>query len=406
MHGTTRTGRPGTGTTTGAGPTGASGARAAAPAGQVGPAADEGHGGRGLVVDDVRVVYGGGAGAHPAVDGVSLEVEGGVLALLGPSGCGKSSLLRAVAGLEPLAGGDVRWDGRSVVPVPVHRRGFGLLFQDGQLFPHRDVAGNVAYGLPRRGPGALDARARTARVAELLELVGLPGTGPRAVATLSGGERQRVALARALAPRPRLLLLDEPLSALDRALRERLAEDLRTVLGATGTTAVLVTHDQDEAAAVGDRVAVMRAGRLVQVDTPDRLWRAPADAATALFLGFEAVVAPHDPAAPALRAAAGGALDGPAGGTAPSPAPSSSPSLALAPGALVVAGPGERAALHGRVERVRGRRGRTEAVVVVAGLGPLTVRVPGAADAAASPGRDVGLHVDPAGVAVVGGGTV
>ncbi|MCL2464811.1 MAG: ATP-binding cassette domain-containing protein, partial [Micrococcales bacterium] len=195
-----------------------------------------------------------------AVDGVSLDVAPGeIVALLGPSGSGKSSLLRAIAGLEPLAGGDVTWDGASVVTVPVHQRGFGLLFQDGQLFPHRDVAGNVGYGLrgarsARAGSRSLgvgrDGRApepSAARVAELLELVGLPGQQRRDPATLSGGERQRVALARALAPRPRLLLLDEPLSALDRALRERLAADGRAAVVAAGTPAVLVTHDQDEA---------------------------------------------------------------------------------------------------------------------------------------------------------------
>nr|WP_247602120.1 ABC transporter ATP-binding protein [Cellulomonas denverensis] len=215
-----------------------------------------------------------------AVDGVDLELApGGVLALLGPSGCGKSSLLRAVAGLEPVAAGSIAWRGEDLAGVPTHRRGFGLVFQDGQLFGHRTVAGNVAYGL--RGAG--DSRAR---VAELLELVGLPGYGDRPVGTLSGGERQRVALARSLAPRPRLLLLDEPLSALDRDLRERLADDLRAVLVATGTTALFVTHDQDEAATVADRVAVMSAGRLVQSGSPEQLWAAPADAAVARFLGY------------------------------------------------------------------------------------------------------------------------
>lgn len=215
-----------------------------------------------------------------AVDGVDLELEvGRVLALLGPSGCGKSSLLRAVAGLEPTAGGTVAWRDRDLAGVPTHRRGFGLVFQDGQLFGHRTVAGNVGYGLPR------DAD-RARRVAELLELVGLPGYQDRPVGTLSGGERQRVALARSLAPRPRLLLLDEPLSALDRALRERLADDLRDVLVATGTTALFVTHDQDEAATVADDVAVMSAGRLVQTGSPAQLWSRPADAAVARFLGY------------------------------------------------------------------------------------------------------------------------
>ncbi|WP_125777915.1 ABC transporter ATP-binding protein [Antribacter gilvus] len=223
-----------------------------------------------------------------AVDGVSLHVAPGeIVALLGPSGCGKSSLLRAVAGLEPLAAGEVRFDGQDLAGVPVHRRRFGLMFQDGQLFPHRDVTRNVAYGLEASGTAGSE---RGARVAELLDAVGLAGYGSRAVTTLSGGERQRVALARALAPRPRLLLLDEPLSALDRGLRERLASELREVLTATGTTAVFVTHDHDEAFVVADRVAVMDRGRLLQVAPPEELWRAPASRRVAEFLGFQAFV--------------------------------------------------------------------------------------------------------------------
>ncbi len=251
----------------------------------------------GLAVRDVVVRYGGrgagGARRDPgttAVAGVTLDVAPGeVLALLGPSGCGKSSLLRAVAGLEPVAAGSVAWDGRDLTGVPVHRRGFGLMFQEGQLFPHRDVAGNVAYGI-----AGLPRAARAARGAELLDVVGLAGYERRAVATLSGGERQRVALARSLAPRPRLLLLDEPLSALDRGLRERLALDLREALRATGTTAVFVTHDHDEAFTVADRVAVMDVGRLLQVAPPEDLWRAPASRRVAEFLGYQAFV-PHKP---------------------------------------------------------------------------------------------------------------
>lgn len=230
--------------------------------------------------------------ATTAVDGVDLDVaRGEVVAILGPSGCGKSSLLRAVAGLEPVASGRVLWDGADVAGVPVHRRGFGLMFQDGQLFAHRDVAGNVEYGLRMQ---RVPRDQRRTRVAELLEVVGLPGSGRRSVATMSGGERQRVALARALAPQPGLLLLDEPLSALDRALRERLAADLRAALVETGTTALFVTHDHDEAFTVADRVAVMSRGRLLQVDAPARLWAAPADLEVASFLGYQAFVPDGD----------------------------------------------------------------------------------------------------------------
>lgn len=206
------------------------------------------------------------AGVRPearpaAVDGVSFAVaRGEVVALTGPSGSGKSTLLRAIAGLEPLAAGSVSWAGADLAGVPPHRRGFGLMFQDGQLFAQMTVAKNVAYGLAASRVPQVE---REARVAELLELVGLPDSGARAVTTLSGGERQRVALARSLAPQPRLLLLDEPLSALDRALRERLAGDLARVLRATSTTAILVTHDEAEAAAIADRVVSLRAGSLV-----------------------------------------------------------------------------------------------------------------------------------------------
>jgi len=224
----------------------------------------------------------------PAVAHVDLDLPvGEVLAVLGPSGCGKSTLLRAVAGLEPLASGSVSYDGRDLARVPTHRRGFALMFQDGQLFPHQSVAGNVGYALRlRRVPAARVA----ARVGELLDLVGLPGFGDRAPATLSGGERQRVALARSLAGEPRLLLLDEPLSALDRAMRERLAHDLRDILVNAGTTALFVTHDQEEAFAVADRMALMRAGRVVQQGSVDDVWRAPVDAEAARFLGYATVL--------------------------------------------------------------------------------------------------------------------
>lgn len=239
---------------------------------------------RGLSVENLTVIY--EPGAAPAVDAVSLQVEPGrIVALLGASGSGKSSLLRAVAGLVRPASGTVRWDGQDVTGVPVHRRGFGLMFQDGQLFPHRSVAGNVGYALNRLPRGL-----RRQRVSELLDLVGLAGLEDRSVSEISGGQAQRVALARSLAAEPRLLLLDEPLSSLDKALRSRLASDIRGMVTATGTTTVHVTHDQDEAFAVADLVGVMNEGRLVQLDTPDRLWRHPADAAVVELLGQGPVV--------------------------------------------------------------------------------------------------------------------
>lgn len=194
-----------------------------------------------------------------AVDAVDVTVAPGeILALLGASGCGKSSLLRAVVGLEPAAAGHVYWNGQDVTKVPVHERGFGLMFQDGQLFTHRNVGGNIAYGLH----GKLPRAQWPARVAQLLELVGLAGYEKRAVNTLSGGQAQRVALARALAPRPKLLLLDEPLSALDRELREQLSLQLRQIIHQAGAAAMYVTHDKDEAHTVADRVGRMANGVL------------------------------------------------------------------------------------------------------------------------------------------------
>jgi thiamine transport system ATP-binding protein len=215
----------------------------------------------GLVVRNARVSWPDGI----ALDDVSLAVTPGErLAIVGPSGSGKSTLLRAIAGLEPLESGSVEWDDVDLVRVPVHRRGFALMFQDGQLFPHRDVAWNVGYSPRVRGRSP-------DRVGELLALVGLPGFEKRRVGTLSGGEQQRVALARSLAAEPRLLLLDEPLSALDRELRERLGADLREIVAATGTTTILVTHDQTEAFAIGERVAVMIDGRIVAAGTREEL---------------------------------------------------------------------------------------------------------------------------------------
>ncbi|MEW6872527.1 ABC transporter ATP-binding protein [Trueperella pyogenes] len=208
-----------------------------------------------------------------AVADVSFEVPTGtIVALLGESGSGKSSLLRAVAGLER-ATGRVVLDGRDVSDVPVHERGIGMVFQSGQLFPHRSVARNIAYGLEvQKTPKA----ERAARVAELLELVGLPGYENRPISTLSGGQAQRVALARTLAPNPQLVLLDEPLSALDRILRTRLSSDLRQILTAVGATAIYVTHDSDEALNIADLIGVMHDGRLIQLGTAAELQANPA----------------------------------------------------------------------------------------------------------------------------------
>lgn len=236
----------------------------------------------GLDVRDARIAY----GKVTAVDGVSLQVPpGSVVGLLGPSGSGKSTLLRGIAGLEPLVGGSVSWDEEDLVGVKVFKRNFGMVFQDAQLFPTMSVGRNIAYGL-----GKLGRAEQRARVEEMLDLVGLPGYADRRPTELSGGQAQRVALARSLAPSPRALLLDEPLSALDTGLRRRLAEDLSRILRETHTTAVYVTHDHQEAYTIADRVAILAEGRLLQLDDPEALRTAPASREVAAFLGARAFI--------------------------------------------------------------------------------------------------------------------
>jgi thiamine transport system ATP-binding protein len=226
--------------------------------------------------------------ATTALDGVDLDVaDGTVLGVLGPSGCGKSTLLRAIAGLQPADAGTVAWDGVPIDGTPVHRREFGLMFQDYALFPHLDVAGNVAFGLRMHGHDGASVRDQ---VVAALEMVGLAGYDDRAVATLSGGEQQRVALARSLAPAPRLLMLDEPLGALDRTLRDRLMVEFHDLFARHGITAIYVTHDQEEAFAVADRIVVLREGRVVGAGSPEELWQDPGNEFVARFLGFTNIV--------------------------------------------------------------------------------------------------------------------
>ena len=228
-------------------------------------------------------------GEEDVLRGVDLDVrDGSTLALLGPSGSGKSTLLRIIAGLEQPDSGVVHIAGEDVTGWPVHRRDVGFVFQDQALFPHLDVAGNVGFGLRMAGAGRAERRRA---VAESLELVGLAGHEDRDPATLSGGEAQRVALARALAPRPRVLLLDEPLAALDQLLRERLLIELRRLFDALGVTVVAVTHDPTEAGTLGQRVAVLLDGRIAQVGDPGEVFSRPASAAVAGLVGQRNVVA-------------------------------------------------------------------------------------------------------------------
>jgi len=234
-----------------------------------------------LSVDHLHVILGG----HPVVQDVSFSIEPEeVLALLGPSGCGKTTTLRTIAGLQPCVQGTVTLDGANLEGVPPERREVGLVFQDGAVFPHLSVRRNLAFGLVRGTPNSGD------RIDELLELLGLRGLADRMPHELSGGQKQRVALGRALAPRPRLLLLDEPFASLDAALKVDLRTELFALLRELGTAALLVTHDQDEALEVADRVGVMRQGRLEQWAPPEQILQSPNTSFVAEFVGGAALV--------------------------------------------------------------------------------------------------------------------
>ncbi|BDH56248.1 ABC transporter ATP-binding protein [Tsukamurella sp. PLM1] len=336
-----------------------------------------------LTIDRVTVRYGDRVAVRDATLTVGTP-DAPVTALLGPSGCGKSTLLRAVAGLEPLAGGRVLFDGADLARVPTHRRGFGMVFQDGQLFGHRDVAGNVRYGLQRHGWSRADS---AERVTELLELVGLPGMGARPVGELSGGQQQRVALARALAPRPRMLLLDEPLSALDRQLRDRLVSDLRRILRETATPALIVTHDHGEAVELADSVSVLDAGEIVQTDRPARLWRRPRTPDIARFLGYAVLLD---------AVVAGGQADS-ALGPVMVDCPDGRFQLGLRPGSVVIQAHGVRARVVSSVPVIDGVR---ITVAVDAGDDELLVEALG--DTPPADGDTVRVALNPRRVAVIG----
>ncbi|MCX3058867.1 ABC transporter ATP-binding protein [Streptomyces beihaiensis] len=348
-----------------------------------------------LRLDDATVRFGGRA----ALDAVDLEVaRHEIVCVLGPSGSGKSTLLRAVAGLQHLDGGRISLDGHDQRGVPAHRRGVGLMFQDHQLFPQRDVGGNVAFGLRVRG---VDRREQAEHVRELLALVGLPGAERRAVSALSGGEQQRVALARALAPRPRLLMLDEPLGQLDRSLRERLVVELRQLFGELGTTVLAVTHDQGEAFALADRVVVMRDGRIAQSGTPLEVWQHPADAFVARFLGFDNVVEAKVAAAGDTADTPWGRLRLPAGprqGAAPA---GGARHLLVRPAGVRLADPSD-AALTCTVT-ARTFRGTHVALHLRPRGDSPGIEAACALREAPEPGAEVGVTFDPAEIVVLGG---
>ena len=226
--------------------------------------------------------------AQTILHDLSFEIDQGeIVCLLGPSGCGKTTLLRIIAGLETADSGEVTFDGTSLVNVPVHQRGFGLMFQDFALFPHKNVWDNVIFGLRMQHLPTDQIQQQAERA---LELVGLTGFEKRDVNQLSGGERQRVALARSLAPQPKLLMLDDPLGSLDRKQREELMIELRRILKAAGLTSIYVTHDQQEAFAIADRVIIMNAGRIEQIGTPQAVYARPASEFVARFLGLSNLI--------------------------------------------------------------------------------------------------------------------
>ncbi len=326
-----------------------------------------------------------------ALEPVSLEVaRGETVVFLGPSGCGKTTLLRVIAGLEaPDAGGRVLFDGTDVTAVPIERRNVGMVFQSYALFPNMSVEDNIGYGLKVRG---VDSRSRAARVAELVELTGIAGLENRRIDQLSGGQRQRVALARAVAVRPRVLLLDEPLTALDAALRERLRGELDRLLRMLGITTIYVTHDQAEAMSLGDRIVVMRAGAIAQIGSPRDIYFAPQTRFVAEFVGAANVL--EATAANGYLALPGGRLILPKGAAA-------GPVTAMVrPEAIGIVAAAE-AELAGRVDAVTfvGDRQR----VVVSGAADRALTIDVANSLALKPGQRVGLAIPPDAVRLLPG---
>lgn len=238
-----------------------------------------------LIIEDVSYQY---DRSVKVLDNINLSIQDGeIICLLGESGSGKTTLLRAIAGLENDYQGQISYNEQAIKPIPIHQRGFGLMFQDFALFPHMTVAENVAFGLKMQSIST-DEQIRI--VDEMLNLVGLDGYQQRSIDALSGGQKQRVALARSLAPRPRLLMLDEPLGSLDAGLRERLVIELKDIIKQIRLTAIYVTHDQQEAYAIADRIAIMNKGQIEQFDTPKQLYRHPKTKFIAEFLGLSNIV--------------------------------------------------------------------------------------------------------------------
>ncbi|MER6010596.1 ABC transporter ATP-binding protein [Streptomyces bluensis] len=329
-------------------------------------------------------------GDTTALDGVSLDIaEGEFFALLGPSGCGKTTLLRVLAGFETPDSGTVTLDGRDLLALAAHRRPVNLMFQSYALFPHMTVERNIAYGLAREGLPRAEIRER---VTEVLDTVGLTALARRRPQQLSGGQRQRVALARAIVKRPRLLLLDEPLSALDKQVRAEMQLELKRLQHEAGITFLVVTHDQEEAMSLADRIAVLDAGRVQQVDTPVELYRRPRGRFVAGFVGANNIFAG--------RLLADGGLDVPGVGVLPAAAGDATAGdatagditglVAVRPESIRLTDPDTDAPLHGTVLDISFFGGSSRIAVTVPGLDrPVLLTAPGPAPVA--PGARVAL---------------
>ncbi|GGF48997.1 ABC transporter ATP-binding protein [Azorhizobium oxalatiphilum] len=318
-----------------------------------------------------------------ALEPLDLQITPGeTIVLLGPSGCGKTTTLRIIAGLEsPDAGGKVLFDGQDVTQLPIEKRNVGMVFQSYALFPNMSVIENVAYGLRVRG---VAKKERLARAAEVLEMMRIDQLAERRIDQLSGGQRQRVALARALAVRPRVILLDEPLTALDAALRDHLRAEIDGLLRRLAITAIYVTHDQAEALALGDRIVVMRHGAIAQIGSPRDIYFRPADDFVASFVGVTNRLE---------GAVRGGRFETAAGSIAVAGPDRATASLAFRPETAVLCGAGD-SGLRFRVEQVHFQGARQRVQLGAADGGRLVVEA--AADAVLVVGDDVGLVLDPA----------
>jgi len=326
-----------------------------------------------------------------ALEPITLDVaRGETVVLLGPSGCGKTTMLRIIAGLEqPDAGGRVLFNNADVTGIPIEHRNVGMVFQSYALFPNMNVAGNIGYSLKIRGVGRAE---RDARVAELVALTGIEGLEHRRIDQLSGGQRQRVALARAVAARPRVLLLDEPLTALDAALRERLRGELDRLLRMLGITTIYVTHDQAEAMTLGDRVIVMRNGAIAQAGTPREIYFAPASRFVAEFIGAANIVEGESD---------GGMLALPGGRLALANGAARGAVFAMMRPESIQVVAVEGAGLTGRVDNVSFVGDRQRLLVSGAAGKPIFVDVPNSL--AVKSGDRVGLAVDPAAIRLLPG---